>query len=391
MTLSKKFVCAFVLSCCCLPLRAQICPLFGFPDLSVCSGDDCSVLVNMTPSGVVRVLPDSDYGGQLGINFGPNSVFNLGDFGRMNFGSTGGLEAVYPNAVPLVVCRFIPSGLAPYMVEMAFGGWFDLSSSNRMEFEENNVLVLASGSKIDGRLDIQTEGSVGLVSPSGDVTIPNVDISAEQGITISVKGGIQLGNLDNGGGDSSSGGNSASSGGGSSGGSTSSSGGSTTSSSGGSSGGGSTSSSGSSTSSGGGTGNSGIIINAGGDVVAGNVDTSGDLRIATTGNITLATIGRAGTISLLIDSPQGGAITIGDSKISGTDGPVSVECSAFEDCNDFDPGSNQSGGQANDPCSPANLDPNQPNACGGGSSGFPLLWLLLSSVLLRGLLMSRRR
>lgn len=371
MTPSGKLVCAFVLSCCCLPLQAQVCPLFSFPDLSVCSGDDCSVLVNMTPSGVVRVLPDNDYGGQLGINFGPNSVFNLGDFGRMNFGSTGGLEAVYPNAVPLVVCRFIPSGLAPYVVEMAFGGWFDLSSGNRMEFEENNVLVLASGSKIDGRLDIQTEGSVGLVSPSGDVTIPNVDISADQGITVSVKGGIQLGNLDNSGSDNSSGG-------GSSGGSTSSSGGS------------STSSSGSSTSSGGGTGNSGIIINAGGDVVAGNVDTAGDLRIATTGNITLAAIGQADTISLLIDSPQGGTITIGDSEISGTDGPVSVECSAFEDCNDFDPDSNQPGGQANDPCSPANLDPNQPNACGGGSSGFPLLWLLLSGVLLRGLLMSRR-
>lgn len=380
MTLSGKFVCAFVLFSCCLPLRAQICPLFGFPDLSVCSGDDCSVLVNMTPSGVVRVLPDNDYGGQLGINFGPNSVFNLGDFGRMNFGSTGGLEAVYPNAVPLVVCRFIPSGLAPYIVEMAFGGWFDLSSSNRMEFEENNVLVLASGSKIDGRLDIQTEGTVGLVSPSGDVTVPNVDISADQGITVSVKGGIQLGNLDNSGSDNSSGGGSSS-------GST----GSSTSSSGGSSSGSSTSSSGSSGSSSGGSGNSGIIINAGGDVVTGNVDTAGDLRIATTGDITLAAIGRANTISLLIDSPQGGTITIGDSKISGTDGPVSVECSAFEDCNNFDPGSNQSGGQANDPCSPANLDPNQPNACGGGSSGFPLLWLLLSSVLLRGLLTSRRR
>jgi hypothetical protein len=214
----------------------------------------------------------------------------------MNFGNTGGLEAVHPNGSPLVVCRTIPSGLAAYMVEMAGGGWFDLSANNRMEFGENNVLVLASGSKIDGRLDIQTEGSVGLVSPSGDVTLPNVDISADQGITVSAKGGIQLGNLDNSGGSGggSAGGGSTSSSGGSSGGSSTSSGGGSSSGSSTSSGGGS--SSGSSTSSGGGsssgsTANAGIIINAGGDVVADNVDTAGDLRITTTGDITLAAIG----------------------------------------------------------------------------------------------------
>lgn len=372
---SRKLLCAFVLSCCSLPLQAQLCPLFSFPDLSVCNGDDCSILINLAPSGVVRVLPDNEYGDQLGINFGPNSVFNLGDFGRMNFGNTGGLEAVYPNDSPLVLCRTIPSGLAPYIVEMAFGGWFDLSQNNRMEFNENNVLVLGSGSKIDGRLDIQTEGSVGLVSSSGDVTIPNVDISAEQGINVSVQGSIELGNLDN----------SSTDDGSSSGGNGSSGGNSTSSSSGGTSSGSSSSGGGSS---GGGSsgGNTGININAGGDVIAGNVNSDSDLRIATTtGNITIAAIEQANTISLLIDSPDGGTITIGDSEISGTDGPVGVECSTTEDCNDFSPTPDQSGGGdgsgggggANDPCNPDNLDPNQPNACGGGSLGFPFLFLLL--------------
>lgn len=120
-------------------------------------------------------------------------------------------------------------------------------------------------------------------------------------------------------------------------------------------------------------------------MVAGNVDSNSDLRIATTtGNITIAAIEQASTISLLIDSPDVGTITIGDSEISGTDGPVSVQCSASEDCNDFSPAPDQSGGGdgsggggANDPCNPDNLDPNQPNACGGGSLGFPFLFLLL--------------
>lgn len=362
----KILLLAFGLSCYSLSLQAQFlfCPNFIFPNLNVCSGDQCSILISMTPTGVARVLPDDEYGDQLGINFGLNSVFNLGDSGRMDFGNSGGFESVNQPNSPLALCEPVPAGLMPNIVEMAFGGWFDLSENNRMEFEANNVLVLGGGSKIDGRLDIETEGSVGLVSSSGDVTIPNVDISAEQGINISVDGGIELGNLDNSSDDSD--GSGSSSGGGASG---------------GSSGGASSSSSG-----GGGNGNTGININAGGDVVIGDVASNSELRIATTsGNITLNAIDRANSISLLVDSPEGGTIKIGDAEISGTDGPVSVQCSASEDCNDFSPASDEPGSGANDPCHPDNLDPDQPNACGGGGGGsdFPFLLLLMSGVLLR--------
>jgi hypothetical protein len=328
--MKKRYTAVVLLLVVTQPLAAAPC-LFTFPSLATCAGTNCSVVFSFVPEADVRVLSDQQHGQGQAINFGAQSALDLGDNGRINFGSTGGTEAVIPNGSLFANCQIFPAGFNSYTVEMSNGGWLDFSGNNRMEFNANSILILGSGSKVDGRLDIQSEGSVGLLSTAGNVTMPNIDIAAEQGISVSGSANITLGNLQN------------------------------------------TDGTGS---------NLGISIHAGGDVVLGDIATDDEIEILTTGDITIDAIDAADSISLLINSPNGGTIRVGDSELSDNNGPVSVICSASEDCNDFQLDDGGGSGGSGDPCAPENIDPNKPNACGGGggSGDTILIGLLLWAV-----------
>jgi hypothetical protein len=299
--------------------HAQSCP-FAFPDLSVCSASDCYVLINVRPNGTAQVLPDNQYGTELGINFGTQSIFQLGDNNaRISFGNNGGNETVLAGSLMTPVCRHITSGLHVYTVDMTNGGWLDFSGNNRIELNANSILKLAGGSKINGRLDIQSEGAVGILA-TDEIAMPNMDIEAEQGITLSGQGNIQIGNLQNQG----------------------------------------TSSQ-----------NQGIIISADGDVQIGIVDSNDDFSVMAGGDISIEEIRNAGSISLTINPPATGVIRIGGQQT--TDNPVM--CSPPDDCNGFELDGGGSGG--GDGCNTVNPDPNVPNNCGGGTTGPEFAFLLI--------------
>jgi hypothetical protein len=278
--------------------RAQLC-LYTFPGSSVCSATDCSVLISIQPSGVVRIRPDNRYGSELGINFGERGLFDLGDNGRINFGNSGGFQAVLnENSIP--VCTFFGSGKRSYTVEMGGGGWLDFTGNNEMEFKLNNGFALGPGSRIDGRMDIQSDNSVGIVTAGGDIAMPNVDIEAVNGISLNIQGDMEIGDLRTEG-----------------------------------------------TSA-----NSGIDITVSGAVETGMVNTNGDFSVMAGGDISIETIGNADSIALTISPPGAGVITIGGQQT--TDNPVI--CAPPDDCNDFQP-DNGGGGSVND-CNTVSADPN---------------------------------
>jgi hypothetical protein len=299
--------------------RAQLC-LLTFPGSSVCTGSNCTILIDIRPEGVARLLRDNRYGANLAINFGEHGVFDLGDNGKINFGNSGGFEAVLDeNSTP--VCQSFSSGLRLYSVEMGAGGWLIFSGNNRMEFKESNGFALGNGSKIEGRLDIDSQGTVGIFATGGDTAMPNVDIEAENGISLTVDGNLQIGDLRNEG---------------------------TTSA------------------------NAGILINADGDVETGMVNTNDDLSVTAGGDINIETIGNADSISLTISPPGAGVITIGGRQT--TDNPVF--CGPPDDCSDFelDNGGGSGGGDCNTVSSDPNVD--RPDNCAGGGATGPEFVLL---------------
>jgi hypothetical protein len=305
-----------------LDAQAQLC-LLTFPGSSVCTGSNCTILIDIRPEGVARLLRDTRYGSNLAINFGGNGVFDLGDNGKINFGISGGFEAVLDeNSAP--VCQTFTSGLRSYSVQMGAGGWLVFSGNNRMEFKQSNGFALGNGSKIEGRLDIDSPGAVGIFATGGDTAMPNVDIDAENGISLTVDGDLEIGDLRNEG---------------------------TTSA------------------------NSGILINADGDVETGMVNTNDDFSVTAGGDINIETIGNAGSISLTISPPTAGVITIGGRQT--TDNPVF--CGPPDDCNDFE--IDNGGGSGSIDCYTPSSDPNvdRPDDCPGGGAtgpGFVLLCML---------------
>ncbi|HEY3487447.1 MAG TPA: hypothetical protein VGL10_05225 [Gammaproteobacteria bacterium] len=299
--------------------RAQLCPssLFG---VSLCSGGACNILIDVRPSGVVRVLPDSRYGTGMNINFGTDSVFQLGDNGRINFGNSGGMQAVAVPNTALATCTAFSSGLQLYAVNMNSGGWLDFSGNNQIALKANNIFALGGGSKIDGRLDIQSDGTVSIGSPSGgDMTMPNVDINAKLGITLSGQGDIRIGNLTNQGTPPGS--------------------------------------------------NQGINIVSEGDVTLGTVDSNDDFSVTADGNITIGAIKNADSIALVINPPHTGVIKIGNQQT--TDNPVM--CASAEDCSNFQVTGDGSS-EVND-CNTVNSDPEAANNCGGGTPGAEFILL----------------
>jgi hypothetical protein len=288
---------------------AESCPVFIFPGADVCSSADCSVTFSAQPSGVARVLRDNAYGTQLGINFGVRSILRLGDNGRINFGSTGGTQAIRTNEEGDLDCTAFTPGPRLYTVDMAGGGWLQFTTNNWFDLNTNGLLALAAGSKIDGRLDIKSQGTVG-VSAIGDMVMPNADISAKEGITLHGTGDIQIGDLQNEGDPADP------------------------------------------------ASNVGINISARGDIKIGSVDSTGDFNVMADGDITIGEIGTAESISLMIRPPTTGIITI-DGRQS-TDG--SVMCSPPDDCNGF--ALDGAGGEED--CEPLNPDGSVSDCAGGG-------------------------
>ncbi|HEX5056729.1 MAG TPA: hypothetical protein VFX02_09550 [Gammaproteobacteria bacterium] len=249
------------------------------------------------------------------IKFGEQSIFDLGDNGRLNFGTSGGTQAVTIDDSGTLFCTSFPAGNNPYTVDMTAGGWLFFSGNNRFDLNTHNIFSLGGFSKIDGRLDIQSDGTVG-VGSVGEMALPNVDIDAAKGITISAKGDVQIGYLQNQGTPAS---------------------------------------------------NQGIIINADGDVTIDTVDSNDDFSVTAGGDISIGEIRNADSISLAISPPGAGVIRIAGKQT--TDNPVI--CAATDDCNGFTPDGNSGG----DSCNTVNSDPNAPNNCGGGAAdpGFLLL------------------
>lgn len=317
----QRILMTILLMAAALEARAQSC-FFAFPSLSTCSGSNCSILINVQPGGTVRVLPDSKYGNQLGINFGAQSVFRLGDNGRINFGNSGGIEAVMVQGSPFPACTSFNGGFqSNYVVEMGGGGWLDFSGNNRIELKANNVFALGGVSKIDGRLDIQSDGAVGIIV-SGDATLPNVDLDAQNGITLSGQGDIQIGNLTNQGAPAD---------------------------------------------------NQGININANGDVTIGIVEGTGDFSVMAGGNISIGEIRNADSIALMIAPPATGIIRIGGTQTTDSQ----VLCAPTDDCSGFELAGGGSGGGGVNDCNTVSSDPSVSNDCGGGATGpgFTLLCL----------------
>jgi hypothetical protein len=324
-----KLVMVFFLLLATASVRAQLNPcLITFPALNTCEGTNCRVLIDLGSGGEARILPDNRFGRQLALNFGPESVLDLGQNGRINFGISGGHEALLSAGSPFPACTFFTSGSRPYTVDLTSGGWLLFSGNNRMDFKLENHFVLGSGSKIDGRLVIQGADTVSILSADADLTMPNLDVTAEEGINVLAgQGDVQLGGLRSEGTDPS--------------------------------------------------GNSGILISSGGDVEIDNVDSASDFTVVAEGDITIGTIGNAESISLTIDSSSDGVI-----KINGmitTDNPVI--CAPPDDCNDFqlDGGGGGSGGTD---CNTVSSDPNtdRPDNCAGGGvigPGFVLLCMLV--------------
>jgi hypothetical protein len=301
---------------------AATCPTLIFPSLSTCPSTNCNILFDVRPSGTARLLKDNKYGNQLLIKFGQQSIFELGNSGRLNFGNTGGLQAVAIDASGTLSCTPFSAGNYPYTVNITPGGWLLFSSNNRFDLNAHNVFSLGGFSEIDGRLDIQSEGTVNIGS-SGEMALPNVDVDAANGITISGKGNVQLGNLQNQGASAD---------------------------------------------------NQGIIIYADGDVTIDTVDSNDDFSVTAGGNISIGEIRNADSISLVINPPNAGVIRIAGKQT--TDNPVI--CASTDDCNGFVP----DGGSDGDSCNTVNSDPNVPNNCGGGAAG-PGFLLLCAVTLLR--------
>jgi hypothetical protein len=313
------------------PAGAQVFCGFNFLHPAVCTGAQCNVLISMTPTGEARVVQDSQSGTSLAINFAANSIFELGDNGRMDFGGSGGVQATYGNAGTIAVCVNQQPGLKPYAVNISTGGWFELSTGNRMLFGENNVFALAGGSVIEGRLIVESPGNIGISSQTGDMSLGNVAISAGDGITVSGQGGVAIGELD--------------------------------------------------------AGNQGVNITAEGPVEVATLSSDGPIAVTATGDITIDTIGRAQSIDLLINSTTGGTITIGDNQVSADSGPVIVSCTESQQCDSYeiDNGGDNGNGQSGSPddCNAPDRDPNAPNACVAGGAISPWWLMLLLLLLLR--------
>lgn len=301
---------------------------FEFLGPPVCRGEDCNVSINLRPTGVARILEDGGDG--PAIVFAPNSIFDLGEQGRMNFGNAGGVQATFGSAGIIPSCVNKSPGLEFYTVNVTTGGWFELTAGNRMEFGENNIVNLAEGSGVEGRLILETEGTVGIASKSGDVAMGNVDITAGEGITVSAEGGVTLGEL--------------------------------------------------------GGGPDGITITAQGPVNVASAGSDGPVSVTAAGDITVGDISRAQTIDLLITSADGGAITVGDNTVSAETGPFGVSCTAQDDCDDYDVTAGGGtgtgtgggdGGSSDDSCNSQDRDPDVPNACVAGGAISPG-WLLLA-------------
>jgi hypothetical protein len=296
-----------------------------FPSLSVCSGSGCNVSITVRPSGVVHVLRDNRYGLDQTIKFGERSVFDLGTGGRINFGTGGGIQAVVIDEDGTLDCTPFFPGTIPYTVDMTPGGWLDFSHNNSIQLKASSVFVLGAFSVVDGRLDIQSDGTIG-ISSLGEMAMPNVDIGAPDGVTLDARGDIQIGNLQN-------------------------------------------------QNQGTAAGNQGVHINTTGDVTIDTVDSNGDFAIVAGGNINIGEIKNADSISLTINPPNAGVIKIAGKQT--TDNPVI--CAATDDCNGFVP----DGGSGGDGCNTVNSDPNAPNNCGGGAAGPGFLLLCAAALLAR--------
>jgi hypothetical protein len=305
--------------------RAAACTSPVFSDPSVCTGNNCSVSINFDPAGVVRVLADARYGTNQRISFGERSVLMLGAGGSINFGVAGGTQAVVIDQNGTLDCTPFLSGTysSSSVDDMTGGGWLVFSHNNHIDFKALGSFGLAALSKIDGRLDIQSVGKVGLTT-NDDAALPNVDIDAAEGITLHAQGDVQIGTLQNQG-----------------------------------------------TS----PDNQGIHINAAGDVTIGVVDSNDDFAVLAGGNINIGEIKNADSISLTINPPNAGVIRIAGKQT--TDNPVI--CASTDDCNGFVP---EGGGSDGDSCNTVNSDPNAPNNCGGGAAG-PGFLLLCAVTLLR--------
>ncbi len=316
-----KILIVFLLSIATLEARADACT-YTFPILTVCTGSAaCVVAISADPSGVGKVLRDNVYGTRLGIYFGERSMFDLGDDGRLNFGNEGGFLSLVTDADGNTSCTpYLPGlGLIPFPVDMTPGGSLLFSHNNRFLLNSGNFISLAAGSKIDGRLDIQSEGAVN-VAATGDMAMPNLAVDAEKGITVHGQGDIQIGNLTNQGSSS---------------------------------------------------GNQGIHIVGEGDVEIGGVDSESDFEVIADGDITVEEITNADSISLTIRPPNTGVITIGGRKTTVSP----VMCSPPDNCDGFEL---EGGGSGGDSCNTVNSDPNAANNCpGGGATGPGFAWLLL--------------
>jgi hypothetical protein len=306
-----------------VPVRAQC--GFVFPSLQACPEENCNILIDVRPRGVARVLRDNEYGTRLGIDFGAESVFDLGDNGRLSFGNTGGIQALRTG--PFTVnCLPFPSGLIPYEVDLAQGGSLYFSGNNRFELNPNNIFTLSAGSKIDGRLDIESQGAMSMIS-TGGITMPNLDISAPDGITIFGQGDIQIGDLENR--------NESSE-----------------------------------------NNNRGINISADGDVEIGIVDGNGELSVIAGGDINIEEIENMESISLTISPPEAGIITIGGRQ--AIDNPVM--CAPPDDCNGFEPDEGSNGGGGEDECEPVNEDGSANECAGGGTTGIEFVLLCMAAL-----------
>ncbi len=331
-----KFVFVFILFATVVPVRADTCGSFVFPNPGICSVDNCRMLINVNPRGIVRLLPDNRFGpgGQLGINFGEESVFQLGDDNpRLHIGSNGGIEATRTGPGTPLNCRPLLAGLFPYAVDMGSGGWLRFSTNNRFQLNPNNFFVLGAGSKINGRLDIESQSTVSLTS-TGEMAVPNVDISAPDGIRLSAQGDVLIGDLQNQ--DMA-------------------------------------------------TDNPGVLphnlgieIIAEGNVETGIVDGNGEFTITASGDINIERIENADSISLTVSPPEAGVITIGGRQT--TDNPV--VCAPTDDCNGFEVDDDPNNGNGEETCEPVNED-GSANECAGGGAADPVFVLLCAVLFYR--------
>jgi hypothetical protein len=160
---------------------------------------------------------------------------------------------------------------------------------------------------------------------NSEMVMPNVEIDARKGISLSAQGDIQMGNIQNQG----------------------------------------TSAD-----------NQGISITSGGSVSIGIVDSNDDFAVTAGGDISIGEIRNADSISLTVTPPTAGIIKIGGNQTTMSP----VICAPTDNCNGFELDGSGSGG---DGCNTVNSDPDAPNNCGGGVASPDLVSFLLFVLLWR--------